>query len=159
VEQKDPHGTEPSMDQGLAADRYAKGRTDELEHTAGVAEPNLRGIQKLEYQREVRDLIGKLQSAMPSLLPWVEGYVIGIVHPEWAVEKIDQALEHIYERVPDATPRRAANEVVFYKRIKQKMFSYVWSRAQVVKMRVYKRKLRAEIAQIEEPLCQDEPMP
>ena len=150
---------EPSMDQGLAADRYAKGRAEELEQTTRVPDPSLQGLQKLEYQREVRDLIQKIQKTMPSLLPWVEAYTIGIVHPGYAVEKIDRALEHIFEREPDATPRRAANEVVHYKRIPQSMLGYVWSRAQVVKLRLYRRKQRAELAQIEGELCPDEPMP
>jgi hypothetical protein len=145
------------MDQGLAGDRYAKGRSEEFEHTAGVAAPNLRGLQKLEYQREVRDLIAKLQTAMPSLLPWVEAYVIGVVHPEYAVERMDRALEHIFERVPDATPRRAASELMYYKRIKQKYKKFVQIRAEIVKMRLYKRKQRAEMAQMKDESCPDEP--
>jgi|LNFM01.1.fsa_nt_gb hypothetical protein len=135
---------EPSLDQGLASDRYLAGRVEELDHTGNVADPNLRGVQKLEYQREVRALVKKIQGKMPSLLPWIENYVIGVIHPEFAVEKIDRALEHIFNREEDATPRRAAGEVMHYKRMPQKMFAYVWRRAQVVKLRLYRRKQRAE---------------
>lgn len=158
MNQRDYSSAEPSMDPSLAADRYAKGRADEMEHTAGVAEPNLRGLQKLEYQREVRDLIRKLQTAMPSLLPWLEGYVISIVRPEYRQENIDRALEHIFERVPDATPRRAAEEVMYYKRMGRKYRKYVRLRAEVVKMRLYKRKQRAECGQDKDSICLDEPM-
>ena len=158
MNQGDHSSVEPSMDLSLAADPYVKGRAEELEHTAGVAEPNLRGLQKLEYQREVRELIRKLQTAMPSLLPWLEGYVISIVRPEYRQENIDRALEHIFERVPDATPRRAAEEVIYYKRMGRKYRKYVRKRAEVVKMRLYKRKQRAECEQNEDSLCPDEPM-
>jgi len=140
---------EPSLDQGLAHDRYVAGRVEELEHTSGIAEPNLRGLQKLEYQREVRALVQKIQETMPSLLPWVEGYVIGVVNPSLFEEKIDRALEFIFEREWTATPRRAADEVAHYKRIPKQRFNYIWRRAQVVKKRLMKRKQREEFALME----------
>lgn len=141
---------EPSMDQGLVSDRYVAGRVEELEHTGNVAEPNLRGLQKLEYQREVRELVKKIQQKMPSLLPWIESYVIGVVNPSLFEEKIDLALEHIFNRDWSATPRRAANEVAHYKRIPSQRFNYVWRRAQVVKKRLIKRRQRAEFSSMED---------
>ena len=139
---------EPSLDPGLAADPYLAGRVEELEHTGDVADPNLRGLQKLAYQREVRALVQKIQAKMPSLLPWIQGYVIGVLHPGLAVEKIDRALEHIFTREVKATPRRAAAEVMYYKRMPQKMFNYVWRRAQVVKLRLYRRQQRSSPPQL-----------
>ncbi len=141
---------ESSMDPSLAADRYEAGRMEEYLHMAGVKAPSLAGLQKKEYQREVKDLLEKICTKMPSLLPWVEAWVIGVVNPHLRVEKIDAALERVYEREPDATPRRAASEVQFYKRLPEKRFNYVWHRAQVVKKRLQKRKERAELSGLTE---------
>lgn len=145
-----PITAEPSMDPSLAADRYAAGRTEEHQHTADVKQPSLAGLQKIEYQKEVQALLTKIQTLMPSLLPWVETTVISLVNPQWHVGKIDAALEHIFEREPDASPRRAANEVAHYKRIPDEKFNYVWKRAQIVKRRIQKRHERAELADMME---------
>ncbi len=141
-----PITAEPSMDPSLAADRYAAGRTEEHQHTADVKQPSLAGLQKIEYQKEVQALLTKIQTLMPSLLPWVETTVISLVNPQWHVGKIDAALEHIFEREPAASPRRAANEVAHYKRIPDEKFNYVWKRAQLVKKRLQKRHERLELA-------------
>ncbi|UVT18120.1 MAG: hypothetical protein H8K03_22775 (plasmid) [Nitrospira sp.] len=145
-----PVTAEPSLDQGLAADRYAAGRTEEHLHTAGVTPPSLATLQKIEYQKEVQALLAKIQTTMPSLLPWVETTVISLVNPQWHVQKIDAALEHIFQREPAASPRRAANEVAHYKRIPDEKYNYVWKRAQIVKRRIQKRHERAELADMME---------
>ena len=137
---------EPSMDSTLAADPYAAGRTEEHIHTAGEKVQSLAGLQKIEYMKEVKALLDKIQTAMPSLLPWVETTVIGIVHPRWHVKKIDDELEALYRRVPAASPRRAANEIAHYKRMPKEKFNYVWHRAQVVKKRIQKRQERESLS-------------